>query len=99
MSLTADKAVKRPDGRTGWNRRQWTRLLAAASSGMRGRIGLALTAMVVLAAALGPFLAPYSPTQFVTTPFAKPSAEHLLGGDTSAGTCCHGCWRAGGCCW
>ena len=81
MSLTADKAVKRPDGRTRVNRRQWTRLLAAASSGMRGRIGLALTAMVVLAAALGPFVAPYPPTQFVTTPFAKPSAEHLLGGD------------------
>jgi peptide/nickel transport system permease protein len=81
MSLTTGKTVTRPGDQARVDRRQWTRLLAMASSGLRGRLGLALTALVVLAAALGPFLAPYSPTQFVTTPFSKPSAQHLLGGD------------------
>ena len=81
MSVTADKATTPPGGPARVDRRQWTRLLATASSRARGRLGLALTAVVVLIAALGPRFAPYSATQFVTTPFSKPSAHHLLGGD------------------
>jgi peptide/nickel transport system permease protein len=71
----------RPNGGARVDRRQWTRLLSAASSSVAGRLGLALTAVVVLIAVLGPALAPYPPTQFSTTPYAKPSAQHLLGGD------------------
>jgi peptide/nickel transport system permease protein len=63
------------------DRRQWTRLLAAASSTTAGRVGLALTAVVVLIAALGPILAPYPSAQFSATAYAKPSGQHLLGGD------------------
>ncbi|HUZ36012.1 MAG TPA: ABC transporter permease [Streptosporangiaceae bacterium] len=81
MSVTADKATTPPGGPARVDRRQWTRLLATASSRARGRLGLALTAVVVLIAALGPRFAPYSATQFVTTPFSRPSAHHLLGGD------------------
>ena len=40
-----------------------------------------MTMLVVLIAAIGPFVAPYSPTNFVTQPFAQPSSAHLLGGD------------------
>lgn len=47
----------------------------------RTQIGLALTAAVVILALVGPFLAPYEPSAFVSKPFAKPSAEFLLGTD------------------
>jgi len=63
------------------DRREWTKLLRRASASTRGRVGLALTAVIVLIAALGPHFAPYSATDFVTTPYAKPSHEHFLGGD------------------
>jgi peptide/nickel transport system permease protein len=36
---------------------------------------------VVLLAVIGPFVAPYSATEFVTTPFAPPSKVAWLGGD------------------
>jgi len=36
----------------------------------------------VLLAIIGPFVAPYSPDQFVTEDFAGPSAQYLLGSDT-----------------
>jgi peptide/nickel transport system permease protein len=44
-------------------------------------VGLLLTTFVVLVAAIGPAIAPYSPTVFATMPFAKPSSHILLGGD------------------
>lgn len=56
-------------------------VLGRAARSRRGLIGLSLAAVVVAIAAIGPFVAPYSPTEFVTIPFASPSAEHLLGGD------------------
>jgi peptide/nickel transport system permease protein len=48
----------------------------------RGAAGLALAGLVVLIAAIGPAIAPYSSTEFVTKPFARASAAALLGGDT-----------------
>jgi peptide/nickel transport system permease protein len=36
---------------------------------------------VILIAVIGPLAAPYSDTALVTSPFADPSREHLLGGD------------------
>ena len=62
-------------------KRQWLAVLGAALRTRRGTIGFALAAFVVLVAAIGPFVAPYPPTQFVTTVFSKPSSSHLLGGD------------------
>ena len=47
----------------------------------RGAIGLVIAGCVVLAAAIGPAVAPYSSTEFVTTPFARPSSIAWLGGD------------------
>jgi len=48
----------------------------------RGAVGLAIAGCVVLVAAIGPAVAPYSSTEFVTKPFARASAIALLGGDT-----------------
>jgi peptide/nickel transport system permease protein len=48
----------------------------------RGATGLAIAGCVVLVAAIGPALAPYSSTAFVTEPFARASGTALLGGDT-----------------
>jgi peptide/nickel transport system permease protein len=60
---------------------QWRHNLALAARTPRGRTGLALVTFVVLVAAVGPFVAPYSPASFVTAPFSQPSGAHLLGGD------------------
>ena len=48
----------------------------------RGTVGLVIAGLVVLVAVIGPAVAPYSTTQFVTAPFARASAVALLGGDT-----------------
>lgn len=45
-------------------------------------MGLAITAGIVLVAAIGPFVTPYSPTEIVTTAYAKPTPGIWLGGDT-----------------
>jgi len=44
-------------------------------------IALILVALVLSVAVVGVFYTPYSPTAFVTTPFAAPSGHFLLGGD------------------
>jgi peptide/nickel transport system permease protein len=44
-------------------------------------MGLILTLFVVAVAVVGPVIAPHSATGFVTTSFADPSREALLGGD------------------
>jgi peptide/nickel transport system permease protein len=62
-------------------RRQWLHILGAATRTMRGRIGLALVLPVVLFAVIGPFVAPHSPSEFVTAQFAPPSSHFWLGGD------------------
>ena len=47
----------------------------------RGVTGLVIGGCVVLVAAIGPVVAPYSSTEFVTTPFARPTSVAWLGGD------------------
>src|SRR6516225_8781653 len=47
----------------------------------QGATGLAIAGCVVLVAAIGPAVAPYSSTQFVTAPFARASSVAWLGGD------------------
>lgn len=44
-------------------------------------VGLALFALLVVVALAAPLLAPYDPSARVGTPFARPSAAHLLGTD------------------
>jgi peptide/nickel transport system permease protein len=47
----------------------------------RMRLGLALTALVVLVALVGPLLAPHDPTDLVAVPFAGPGGGAPLGTD------------------
>ena len=54
---------------------------ASAFRSRKGKIGIALIAVVLFLAILGPSIAAYSPSEFVTTPFAKPTAAFPLGGD------------------
>ncbi|MDR2202396.1 MAG: ABC transporter permease [Clostridiales bacterium] len=50
----------------------------------KGRIGLIMVGLIILAAALAPLLAPYDPkTPNITEGFLKPSAAHLLGTDAN----------------
>jgi peptide/nickel transport system permease protein len=57
-------------------------LLIRAGGTRRGRIGLLITCCVVLLAAIGPLVAPHSPTEIVSTAYAKPSSHLWLGTDT-----------------
>lgn len=73
-----DQAAALPgaDGGGGW------RLVLRSSLRFgRTRVGLVIVLLIVLIAAIGPFVAPYSPTQFVTAPYGPTSSHVLLGGD------------------
>jgi peptide/nickel transport system permease protein len=63
------------------NRREWLVVLGRAIRTPRGAIGISIAGLVVVIAVLGPVLAPHPPLSSVTTPFAVPSPEFLLGGD------------------
>jgi peptide/nickel transport system permease protein len=65
----------------GLRRYQWLATLGAAAGTRRGVAGLILTGIVVLTAVIGPFVARYSPTAFVTTDFSPPTGRFLLGAD------------------
>ena len=62
-------------------RKEWVQLLSDAVHYRRTQIGLALFLFIVAVAVFGPFVAPHSPYEFVTAPFAKPSSAAVLGGD------------------
>jgi peptide/nickel transport system permease protein len=62
-------------------RHQWGSVLWSAARTPRGVIGLGLASFVVLAAVIGPFVAPDPPAALVTLAFGKPSGQFLLGGD------------------
>lgn len=47
----------------------------------RTKVGVVLTGLIVLIAVVGPFVAPYTPTEFVTKPFDTGVDEALFGGD------------------
>ncbi len=47
----------------------------------RTRVGVALTGLIVLIAVLGPFVAPYTATEFVSKPFETGVDGTLFGGD------------------
>ncbi|MFZ0171207.1 MAG: ABC transporter permease [Acidimicrobiales bacterium] len=62
-------------------RHQWLSIIGQAIRTPRGAIGLTLSTLIVLLAAIGPSVAPYNPDYFVGAPFAKPSGQFLLGTD------------------
>ncbi len=62
-------------------RHQWLATLGQVVRTPRGAIGLGLAGFVVLVAAIGPFVAPHSPTAFVGLPLARPSGQFWFGTD------------------
>ena len=60
---------------------QWLSTIGATIRTPRGAVGLALTSLIVLVAIIGPFVAPYSPTAFVTVPLAGPTRQFIFGAD------------------
>jgi peptide/nickel transport system permease protein len=62
-------------------RHQWLATLRTVIRTPRGAIGLALALSVTVLAAIGPAVAPQSPTALLTVPFAKPSGQFPLGSD------------------
>jgi peptide/nickel transport system permease protein len=62
-------------------RHQWLTVMGQAVRTPRGAIGLSLACIVVLLAAVGPFVAPHSPDALLTLSYGKPSGEFPLGGD------------------
>jgi len=62
-------------------RRERASALLAAARTPRGAIGLAMAAVVVLAAVIGPLVAPNPSAALETLAFGKPSGQFWLGGD------------------
>jgi peptide/nickel transport system permease protein len=62
-------------------RREWVQLLLDALHYRRTQVGLGIFLFIVAVAVVGPYVAPHSPTEFVTAPYAKPSAIAKFGGD------------------
>ena len=56
-------------------------LITTALRTTRGRVGAALVMFVVLVAAIGPIVAPYSPTELVSGSFFPPGSGYPLGTD------------------
>jgi peptide/nickel transport system permease protein len=61
---------------------QWLWILRRSLALTRTRIGLAIVAVMVAIAVIGPLVAPHSPTEFVAVPNSGPSSAALFGGDT-----------------
>lgn len=62
-------------------RRPWSALLAGAWHQGRTKVGLLLLLLLGGIALIGPYLAPYSPTEFVAPPFSTPSDYGWFGAD------------------
>ena len=77
-AITVDGAAAAPPA---MRNRQWTVLLGAMMRQWRARIGLAITAILVLLALLGPLFAPHAPTQFVGAPNGPSTSQALFGTD------------------
>jgi peptide/nickel transport system permease protein len=61
--------------------RPWLSLLGGAWSQSRTKVGFVLLVLLVGIALFGPFFAPYSPTEFVSAPFAPRSEQPPFGAD------------------
>jgi peptide/nickel transport system permease protein len=59
----------------------WRAVLRSSLRFGRTRVGLAIISVIVLVAALGPFVRPHSPYEFVAAPYASPSSHLVLGAD------------------
>lgn len=77
--VPSGRPLSRPRHRA--RRRERASALLTAARTPRGAIGLTMAAVVVLAAVIGPLVAPQPATALVTLAFGKPSGQFWLGGD------------------
>jgi peptide/nickel transport system permease protein len=75
------KALTAPVRPRGGGRGGLAAIVRQALRTRRGAIGLALVAIVVLFAVIGPFVAPHPPDALSTIPLSGPSGHAWLGGD------------------
>lgn len=62
-------------------RREWVQTVIDAWNLRRTKIGFGIFLLVLAIALFGPYVAPYSPTEFVSVPFSPPSTKAWLGTD------------------
>lgn len=56
-------------------------MISRAVTSRVGKLGLFMTGLVVILAAIGPFIAPHDPNVFLGTPFQSSNGKLLIGGD------------------
>jgi peptide/nickel transport system permease protein len=79
LSLEAAVEPVGPGGVVGG--RPWLAILRNSLRLTRTKIGLVIVTLLVLIAVVGPWFAPYSPTEFVGAPNSGPSSDALFGAD------------------
>jgi peptide/nickel transport system permease protein len=62
--------------------RPWVGLVSAAWRQGRTKVGVSILVLLVGIALVGPYVAPYSPTEFVGAPFSAPSSDAWFGTDS-----------------
>ncbi len=73
--------VEPPVLHSGRRHSEWVMTIREAWRMGRTKVGVGIFGAIVLLAVAGPWVAPYSPTEFVGPPFSSPSADALLGTD------------------
>lgn len=82
VTAVTDSGLVEPASVPGARRHaEWLMTLREAWAMGRTKVGVAIFAGIVLLAVAGPWVAPYSPTEFVDVPFASPSSDAWLGTD------------------
>lgn len=82
MILEFDSADRAPSGAAAWLHRQTVRAaLASVGRTPSGKLGMALTAIVVMTALMAPWLASVDPFALAGASLASPSGQHWMGTD------------------
>ena len=82
IMVNDSELVEPPVIHAGRRRSEWLMMLREAWRMSRTKIGVAIFGFIVLLAVVGPWVAPYSPTEFVAPPFSPPDIPKMwLGSD------------------
>jgi peptide/nickel transport system permease protein len=81
VDVALEAAVEPVTGGAALQRRPWLGIMRDALRLTRTRIGVAMVAVLVAIAFLGPLVAPHSPTEFIAAPNSGPSGDAIFGAD------------------
>lgn len=81
VDAALEAAVEPVTGGAALQRRPWLGIMRDALRLTRTRIGVAMVAVLVAIAFLGPLVAPHSPTEFIAAPNSGPSGDAIFGAD------------------